>query len=148
MANALYDKGRESFLKGEIPWLTGEIDVILVKVGTGTGEYEVNLATHEFLQDIPADARVAKLSGNATSPTELQNKTAADGVADADDAVFDEVTGDEVGAIVIYERQETDTETTSRLIAYIDNATGLPVTPNGGDITIEWDDGANKIFKL
>lgn len=25
---------------------------------------------------------------------------------------------------------------------------GLPVTPNGGDITIQWDNGANKIFKL
>ena len=25
---------------------------------------------------------------------------------------------------------------------------GLPVTPNGGDITITWDSGANKIFRL
>jgi hypothetical protein len=24
----------------------------------------------------------------------------------------------------------------------------LPITPNGGDITIQWDNGANKIFKL
>lgn len=38
--------------------------------------------------------------------------------------------------------------TESPLIAYIDTATGLPVTPNGGDITIAWDSGANKIFKL
>ena len=35
-----------------------------------------------------------------------------------------------------------------RVIAFIDTATGLPVTPNGGDITITWDNGANKIFKL
>lgn len=39
-------------------------------------------------------------------------------------------------------------QTDSPLIAYIDTATGLPVTPNGGDITIAWDSGANKIFKL
>ncbi len=38
--------------------------------------------------------------------------------------------------------------TAQRLIAYIDTATGMPVTPNGGDITIAWDNGANKIFKL
>jgi len=38
--------------------------------------------------------------------------------------------------------------TESPLIAYIDTATGLAVTPNGGDITIAWDSGANKIFKL
>jgi NAD-dependent SIR2 family protein deacetylase len=25
---------------------------------------------------------------------------------------------------------------------------GLPVTPNGGNINITWDNGANKIFKL
>lgn len=38
--------------------------------------------------------------------------------------------------------------TESPLIAFIDTATGLPVTPNGGDITVAWDSGANKIFKL
>lgn len=27
-------------------------------------------------------------------------------------------------------------------------AAGLPVTPNGGDITVAWDNGANRIFKL
>jgi hypothetical protein len=37
---------------------------------------------------------------------------------------------------------------TNRLIAYIDTATGLPVTPNGANITAVWDNGANKIFKL
>jgi len=34
------------------------------------------------------------------------------------------------------------------LIAFIDTATNLPVTPNGGDIIVAWDNGANKIFKL
>ena len=49
-------------------------------------------------------------------------------------------------ALILY--QHTGTDATARLIAYIDTATGLPVTPNGGDITIVWDDGPNKIFKL
>ena len=32
---------------------------------------------------------------------------------------------------------------------YIDSGfTGLPVTPNGSDLTIVWDSGSNKIFKL
>ena len=35
-----------------------------------------------------------------------------------------------------------------KLIAYIDTATGLDVTPNGSDITITWDSGASKIFSL
>jgi hypothetical protein len=36
----------------------------------------------------------------------------------------------------------------SPLICIFDTATNLPVTPNGGDITIQFDNGTNKIFKL
>jgi len=135
MANALYDKGREGFLDGSIDWDTNDIRVILIDVA----DYTVNLATHTFLNEVPAISRVAT-SGALTS------KTVAAGVADAADVVLAAVTGDPSEAIVIY--QHTGVETTSRLIAYIDTATGLPVTPNGGDITIQWDNGANKIFKL
>jgi len=35
-----------------------------------------------------------------------------------------------------------------KLIAHFDTGTNIPVTPNGGDITIQWSDAANKIFKL
>lgn len=135
MGNALYDKGREGFLDGSIDWDTNDIRVILIDVA----DYTVNLATHTFLNEVPAISRVAT-SGALTS------KTVAAGVADAADVVLAAVTGDPSEAIVIY--QHTGVETTSRLIAYIDTATGLPVTPNGGDITIQWDNGANKIFKL
>jgi hypothetical protein len=38
--------------------------------------------------------------------------------------------------------------TAQRLIAYIDTATGLPVTPNGQNITVSFDNGSNRIFKL
>ena len=59
---------------------------------------------------------------------------------------FSAVTGATAGAIVIF--IDSGVDTTSNLVAYIDTATGLPVTPNGGDITVTWDTGANKIFKL
>lgn len=135
MANALYDHGREGFLDGSIDWDTDDIRVILVD----TADYTVNLATHDNLDDIPAAARVATSGA-------LTGKTVAAGVADADDVTFSSVTGDPSEALVIY--KHTGTESTSRLIGYIDSATGLPVTPNGGDITVQWDNGANKIFKL
>lgn len=135
MANALYDKGREGFLDGSIDWDTNTIKVVLVD----TADYTVNLTSHQFLSDVPALARVA------TSPA-LTGKTVAAGVADAADVTLTAVTGDPCEALIIY--QDTGVEATSRLIAYIDTATGLPVTPNGGDITIAWDNGANKIFKL
>lgn len=135
MANALYDKGREGFLDGSIDWDTDDIRVILID----TDDYTVNLATHDNLDDIPAAARVAT-SGSLTG------KSVTNGVADADDVVFSSVSGDQCEALVIY--KHTGSETTSRLIGYIDSATGLPVTPNGGDITVQWDNGSNKIFKL
>lgn len=142
MANALYDKGREGFLAGEIDWDTATIKALLVD----TGNYSVNTATHTFVSDIPSAARVA------TSPA-LSSKTVAAGVADAADTTFTAVTGATVEAIVLFQSSAVGggadvADTAQRLIAYIDTATGLPVTPNGGDITITWDNGANKIFKL
>lgn len=133
MANALYDKARESFLRGEIIWQTDTIKTVLVDAG----QYTPNLATHQFLSDIPSGARTAT-SGALTS------KTTAAGVADAADPVFTGATGVQSEYLVIY--QDTGSAATSRLIAYIDTATGLPVTPNSGDINVIF--SASGIFKL
>lgn len=135
MANALYTLGREKFLKGEISWNSDNIKCVLVDAA----DYTVNLATDEFLSAIASGGRVAT-SGN------LASKTTTGGVADAADITFSAVTGDPSEALVIY--KDTGDAATSPLIAYIDTATGLPVTPNGGDITVTWDSGSNKIFRL
>ena len=135
MANVLYGLGREAFLAGDIAWDTDDIRCILIDAA----DYTVNIDVDQFLSDIPAGARVAT-SGALTT------KTVALGVADAADVVLGSVSGDESENIVVY--QHTGVEGTSRLIGFVDTATGLPVTPNGGDITIQWDNGADKIFKL
>ncbi len=134
MANALYDKGRNAFLSGDIDWVNDTIRVYLID----TDDYSVDLANDEFLDDIAAGAKVANAA--------LASKTAVAGVADAADTVLSSVSGDTSEALVI--AKWSGVESTSELIAYIDTATGLPVIPNGGDITITWDNGANKIFKL
>lgn len=136
MANALYDLGREGFLDGNISWSADSIKTVLVD----SALYTPNLTTHEFLSSIPAGARTAT-SANLTA------KTVAAGIADASDATFTAVPVDSSQEyVVIY--QDTGDVNTSRLIAFIDTATGLPVTPNGGDIVVEWSNGAVKIFKL
>jgi len=135
MANALYDLGRKAFMDGGIAILTDNIKVVLVDTAT----YTVNLATDAFLSDILIAERVAT-SGNLTT------KTSTAGVFDAADVVFSAVTGDPSEALVIY--RDSGVEGTSELLAYIDTAGGLPITPNGGDITVTWDAGADKIFKL
>lgn len=137
MANALFDKGRESFLSQNpaLDWDTDTILLVLVDHGSDTPVP----ATDQFLSDIGAGARIATSSA-------LGSKTVTSGVADAADVTLTSVSGASVESIVIY--KDTGVAGTSPLIAYIDTATGLPVTPNGGNITISWDNGANKIFKL
>lgn len=135
MANALFDKARQRFLEGQFNWNTDTIKAVLVDTGT----YTPNLSAHEFLSDISSGARVA-MSGAFTG------KTTTGGAADANDITYTSVTGPSIEAIVIF--KDTGTDSTSPLIAYIDTATGLPITPNGGDIIVTWDNGANKIFKL
>lgn len=136
MATALYDKGREAFLGGLIAWDTDDVRVVF----TDAADYTVDLANHDFLDDVAAGARVA------VSAASLANKTKTAGVADADDHTINTVSGDQFEAIIIY--KHTGADATARLIAYIDNYTGLPCTPNGGNITVSWPGDSNKIFKL
>jgi hypothetical protein len=134
--SGLYDAGREGFLAGDVAWDSDDIRAILID----TADYTVNLATHDNLDDVPSAARVAVTSS-------LASKTTTGGVANAAGASFSSVTGDQSEAIVLY--KHTGTESTSRLIAYIDTFTsGMPVTPNGGDISVAWSTGTSKIFKL
>jgi hypothetical protein len=135
MANTLYDKGRERFLTANLNWSSDTIKAILVD----TGAYTANFTTHEFLSDVSAGARIA-------GPVTLGSKTTTGGAADAADITFSAVSGTSIEAIILY--KDTGAEGTSPLIAYIDTATGLPITPNGGDIIVTWDNGTNKIFKL
>ncbi len=133
MANALYDLGREAFLDGDIDWAADNIKVLIVDGAV----YTPNLVTDQFRDDIASEVAVsANLSGKDSSL----------GVADAADVTFSTVSGAQSEFLVIF--KDTGTPATSALIALIDTATGLPVTPDGGDITVTWDSGANKIFKL
>jgi len=135
MANTLFDAGREAFLAGNADWDANDIRMILIDAA----DDDPNTSVDDNLDDIAVAARVAT-SGSFTS------KTTTAGVADAADVTFTSVTGDQSEELLIY--KHTGVESTSTLLVSIDTATGLPVTPNSGDITVQWDSGANKIFKL
>jgi hypothetical protein len=134
LANQLYTKAKQHLIDGTIDIDTNDIRAILVD----GADYTPNLATHETLANIPAAGRVA-VSGA------LASKSVTDGVFDAADVTFPAVTGDQFEYIVLY--QHTGAES-ALLLLLIDTATGLPCTPNGGDIVCSWDNGANKILKL
>ena len=134
MSNALYAKGKEKILSAAINFVSDTIKVALVK-----NTYPQNLSTDEFYTDISAYV--------LGTPQTLGSKSVTAGVFDAGDATYTAVTaGDTSEGVVIY--KDTGVAGTSALIAYIDAITGFPLATNGGDITIQWDNGAYKIFSL
>lgn len=147
MATSLYGKGRNHFAFGDVIWkAAGGSTIKATLIDAADYAIGANIDVHQYmnLDTVPAAAKVAIVT--------LTLIDAALGVCDADDAVFSSVTGDQSEAIILWKDGggggTTQSGTTDLLLAYIDNATGLPVTPNGADINVAWDNGANKIFKL
>ena len=69
---------------------------------------------------------------------EIGSKTFTAGVLDGADVTFSAVSGNSVEAIVLFVKN-AGANSTWRLVEYVDTSvTGLPVTPNGGDIALTW----------
>ena len=137
MANAIYIKGREHILLGDIAWLTDNIKVTSIDEDDDVPI----LATDEFLDAIAAGAREFQ-SGN------LGTKTSTLGTADAADLApaFTSATGDQFESISVY--VDSGSAATSELLVNIDTATGLPLTPDGGNIDITWSSAADRIWSI
>ena len=138
MANALYPKWKQALLQGTANAAlngTGATGVYIALVDTGTYTYN---PSHEFY---------SSLSGVVGTDQEIgATKTFTDGVFDGADVTFSSVTGNTVEALVIYVKN-AGANTTWRLVAYIDTSvSNLPVTPNGGNISVAFN--ASGIFAL
>lgn len=130
MANAVYPKYKQSMISGDananLNTNTTTDGIYVALVDTGTYTYN---AAHQFYSD---------LSGVVGTDQRIANQTVTSGLLDGDDVTYTAVSGSSAEALVIY-RKNSGANTTWRLVAYIDNSvTGLPVTPNGGNITITW----------
>ncbi|MGA1073320.1 MAG: hypothetical protein ACO3S3_11725 [Pseudohongiellaceae bacterium] len=133
MANAIYPKYKEGILQSaaNTNMAAGTVKVALVDTGTYTYS-----ATHQFYSSV---------TGVVGTPQTIGTKTFTNGLFDGGNVTFTAVTGNSVEALIIY--VDTGTAATSPVVAYIDTSvTGLPVTPNGGDISITWN--ASGIFQL
>jgi hypothetical protein len=125
MANAIYPKFKAALFTqaANSNLSTGDVKVALIDTADETYD-----AADEFLSDITG-AGIVDTSGN------LVSKTFTSGLFDAADPVFAAASGDPSEALLIY--IDTGVAATSRLVAWIDTGvTGLPVTPNSGDINI------------
>lgn len=123
MTAAIYPKYKQAAMSNgaNADLIAGNVKAILVDLADYTYS-----PTHEFLSDVPAAARV-DISNNLTG------KSVTDGTFDFDNFTWDAVTGDESEAIILF--VDTGVEATSRLVHFTDEAvSGLPVTPNSGDI--------------
>jgi len=124
MANAMFTSAKTNFFDAALDYSASNIKAILVD----TAQYTFS-AAHDFLDDVNSTARIA------TSPA-LTAKTITGGVFDAGDTTVTAVSGATVEALVLY--HSTGSSATSPLVCYIDTGTGLPFTPNGGDVIIRW----------
>lgn len=142
MANALFPLGREGFLAGEIDYDTAAIKVALVRGYT----YD---ATDKFVSDVTSGGGTV----HATSAA-LASKTVTQGTADAADTTFSAVAANANGhGLLVFQASAVTgggdvAASAQRVIAWFDTGTNLPVIPNGGDITVAWDAGSNRIFTL
>ena len=138
MANSLYPLWKKAVLdntaNSDLDDAEGATGVFAALIDTGTYTYS---DAHQFY---------SSLSGVVGTDQEITTKTTTGGIFDGDDVTYTAVTGATVEAIVIY-RKNAGANTTWQLVAYIDTGvTGLPVTPNGGNISIAWN--ASGIFEV
>ena len=141
MANALYSLWKNGLM-------TAGANVSLDQNTVQDGPYLSlqDTATHPFSDTDQfynaVESFVVGTTQRLTSPTV---GTVAAGVFDAADVTFTAVSGATAETLIVY-RHNSGASSTWRLVAFIDGVTGLPVTPNGGDIIITFN--ASGIFKL
>jgi hypothetical protein len=135
MANAWYPIYKQNLLAGTASY---DLDVDTATDGpfcalVDTGVYTYNVA-HDFADDL-STSRVG-------TDQRLTAPTVTNGTFDGSDLTYTAVSGATVEALVVY-RHNSGAIGTWPLVLYLDTGvTGLPVTPNGGNITVQWSNTA------
>lgn len=128
MANALYTPYLESLLGTDVHSRV-DFDTDTIKISlVDTADYTFSAAhaDHDDLVALPA-AEV--------STATLASITTTSGTLDSGNPTFSAVTGDASEAIVMW--KDSTVSSTSPLVLYMDTfSSGMPVTPNGGDINV------------
>ncbi len=130
MANAIYPKYKQSVLSADassdLIQSTANVAPYVSLINTSSYTYN---SSHQFF---------SSLAGIVGTDQQLTTPVATNGTFACDNVTFTSVTGSTVSALVIY-RKNAGANTTWRLVLYEDTSvTGLPVTPNGGNIVITW----------
>lgn len=133
MASAIFPKAKERAEGAGLDLLNADVRVMLVR---STYTYD---AADEFVSDLGA-------VDNGRSAA-LGSKSVTNGIFDAADSTLAATAANASNALVVF--IHTGADATARLVAYIDDAVGLPFTPEASQACpLVWDNGASKIFAL
>src|SRR5215471_4268982 len=139
MASQHYNFALQEHWKGTLGDLTAAGTTVKVRL-MRISAYTISQA-HQFASSLPA-----ALVTDVTLGTKVANGgTGVDpGCFDAADGTFTAVpTGAAIDCLAVF--KDTGTPATSPLLFYMD---GFGVTPNGGDITVQWQNSFPWIAKL
>jgi hypothetical protein len=136
--NFRYPYGNEKILDGDIPWRTAPIVAHLI----GTHDYHPDT----YPPDHAGRALHARLSRHFWHFGRIEPSTL--GVADADDVTWGTVAARTNRGDAVLLALSTGVRADDVLIAFFGTVIGVPVYPDGSDITCHWDQGANKVFIL
>jgi len=137
MANTVYAKAKQALLEGDLD-LTGQsLKVLFIKKSL----YTPNFLTNQYVSDIPIAAIVFRTAN-------ISNVTAQDGILDATDLLEESYSSGAFDGIILYQVGSSDSS--SRLIFFIDESEGLPFTGAGNSLllTLQWNNESGKILSL
>lgn len=136
MSNFVYTKAKEALLNGDIDVLANSLRVIIAN-----SSYIPDEDNDQFVQDILTSAIKYRTAA-------LVDVSSDNGILDANDLQIPNYPGDAFKALIIY--VDSGLDSTSRLLAYIDESPGLPFTGSVSEVSfyIVWSNGPTKIISL
>src|SRR4051794_5484020 len=132
MANFVFDAQRNNMLGSGT---RVDLDGDTIKAMFVDHADDTPLVTDANISDIASAAYVPAIASCPALASRTIG-TVAVGVYDAADTVFTALSGDQSESLILF--KDSGTTTTSSLICRWDTATGLPLTPNGADVTVVW----------
>lgn len=131
MANTVVNAIRNGVWNSGLPDLTG----LTIKAMFVDNADDTVVATDDFIDDVLSAARVPAIA-SCPALASKTNGVVGVGVFDAADTTFTSLTGDQSEQLILFE--DSGVEASSDIICFWDTATGLPITPNGGNVTVVW----------
>jgi len=156
MANDIYGIAKQGFIAnisvgsftGQINWVEDNFSVALLD-----DTYVLDINNHVNRNDIQSSI-ILKANDEDLSVASL-NTTAIGSGIDYGTGYAESVTltnmrsdGTEVNSLVVYRDSGLDDPESDVLISYIETAENIPLILNGGDVTIDWDLGTGRVFRL